>query len=146
MTKFNSKDDAGYELVLGELRRWVKGLQPTLDTAPTVRVKSQKGKPETRPQDRRDEKEAELLETLTSDYKSDKDSISARLPGTCEWFFKNHRFLEWRDSKHSRLLWVSAGPGYGKSVLSRSLIDERKVYTSAITSTVCYFFFKDGQE
>jgi hypothetical protein len=53
-------------------------------------------------------------------------------------------FLEWRDSKHSRLLWVSAGPGCGKSVLSRSLIDERRVCTNAMASTVCLFFFKDG--
>jgi len=43
------------------------------------------------------------------------------------------------DSKHSRLLWVSAGPGCGKSVLSRSLIDERRVCTNAMASTVCYF-------
>ena len=99
-----------------------------------------------RQQDRRDEKEAELLESLASDYKSDKDSVSERVPGTCEWFFKDDRFLKWRDSKHSRLLWVSAGPGCGKSVLSRSLIDERRVCTSAMTSTVCYFFFKDGQK
>jgi len=99
-----------------------------------------------RQQDRRDDKEAELLETLASDYKSDKDSISARVPGTCEWFFEDDRFLEWRDSKHSRLLWVSASPGCGKSVLSRSLIDERRVCTNAMASTVCYFFFKDGQE
>ena len=99
-----------------------------------------------RQQDRRDDQEAGLLETLASDYKSDKDSVSARVPGTCEWFFEDNRFLEWRDSKHSRLLWVSAGPGCGKSVLSRSLIDERRVCTSAMTSTVCYFFFKDGQE
>lgn len=28
MTKFKDRDDDGYELILGELRRWVKGLQP----------------------------------------------------------------------------------------------------------------------
>ncbi|KAA6412660.1 MAG: hypothetical protein FRX48_03652 [Lasallia pustulata] len=146
MTKFDNKDNAGYESVLGELRRWVKGLQPALGTAPTVRVKAQKGKPETRQQDRRDDKEAELLETLASDYKSDKDSISVRVPRTCEWFFEDDRFLEWRDSTYSRLLWVSAGPGCGKSVLSRALIDERRVCKNPMDSTVCYFFFKDGQE
>ncbi|MCJ1428331.1 hypothetical protein MMC29_006240, partial [Sticta canariensis] len=96
--------------------------------------------------ERRDDKEAELLQSLASDYKSDKDSISTRVPGTCEWFFKDQRFLDWRDSKTSRLLWVSAGPGCGKSVLSRSLIEERRVCTNALASTVCYFFFKDGQE
>ncbi|KAA6412091.1 MAG: hypothetical protein FRX48_04241 [Lasallia pustulata] len=129
MTKFDNKDNAGYESVLGELRRWVKGLQPA------------QGKP-----DRRDKEEAKLLETLASDYKSDKDSISVRVPGTCEWFFKDDRFLEWRDSTYSRLLWVPAGPGCGKSVLSRALIDERKVCKNSRVSTICYFFFKDGQE
>ena len=99
-----------------------------------------------RQQDRREDQEAELLETLASDYKSDKDSISARVPGTCEWFFEDERFLKWRDSKDSRLLWVSAGPGCGKSVLSRSLIDERRVCNNTMTSTVCYFFFKDGEK
>ncbi|SLM34046.1 Ankyrin repeat-containing domain, partial [Lasallia pustulata] len=146
MTKFDNKDNAGYESVLGELRRWAKGLQPALGTAPTVQVKAQKGNPETRPQDRRDDKEAELLETLASDYKSDKESISVRVPCTCEWFFEDDRFLEWRDSTYSRLLWVSAGPGCGKSVLSRALIDERRVCKNPRDSTVCYFFFKDGQE
>jgi len=97
-------------------------------------------------QDRRDDREAELLETLASDYKSDKDPISTRVPGTCEWFFEDDRFLKWRDSQDSRLLWVSAGPGCEKSVLSRALVDERRVCTNAMASTVCYFFFKDGQE
>ncbi|KAL9133666.1 MAG: hypothetical protein Q9175_005155 [Cornicularia normoerica] len=99
-----------------------------------------------RHQDRRDDQEAELLQALASDYKSDKDFVSTRIPGTCEWFFEDDRFLEWRDSNISRLLWVSAGPGCGKSVLARALIDERRVCTNTMTSTVCYFFFKDGQE
>ncbi|KAL9066656.1 MAG: hypothetical protein Q9161_007415 [Pseudevernia consocians] len=93
-----------------------------------------------------DEREAKLLETLASDYRSDKELVSARVPGTCEWFFEDDRFLEWRDSSKSRLLWVSAGPGCGKSVLARALIDERRVCKDTTASTVCYFFFKDGQE
>ena len=99
-----------------------------------------------RQHERQHDKEAELLETLASDYRSDKDSISRRVPGTCEWFTKDKRFLDWRNSKFSRLLWVSAGPGCGKSVLSRFLIDERKVCTNVMITTVCYFFFKDAQE
>ena len=97
-------------------------------------------------QHRQDENEAKLLRTLASDYKSDKDSIPTRVAGTCEWVFENKRFLEWRDSKKSSLLWIAAGPGCGKSVLSRCLIDENYLCTNVMTSTVCYFFFKDGQE
>lgn len=37
-------------------------------------------------------------------------------------------------------------PGCGKSVLARALIDEKKVCTETTASTICYFFFKDGQE
>lgn len=99
-----------------------------------------------RREERQDDKEAEVLATLVSDYKTDKDSISQRISGTCEWFFDDSRFLKWRDDKDSSLLWVSAGPGCGKSVLARSLIDEMRVCTTAMTSKICYFFFKNGQE
>ena len=99
-----------------------------------------------RQEDSRHKIAKELLETLASDYASDKDSVSTRVPGTCEWFSEDDRFLTWRESKISRLLWVSAGPGCGKSVLARALIDERRVCTNMLASTVCYFFFMDGHE
>lgn len=65
------------------------------------------------------------------------------MAGTCEWFFNDNRFRKWRDSDTSSLLWLSAGPKCGKSVLSRALIDERLLSTNVMTSTVCHFFFKD---
>ncbi|UKZ46399.1 hypothetical protein TrVGV298_000600 [Trichoderma virens] len=90
--------------------------------------------------------ERELLQTLASDYQGYKDFNPQKVKGTCEWFFADERFRNWRDSNASSLLWVSAGPGCGKSVLSRALIDERRLSTNVTTSTVCYFFFKDGDE
>ena len=69
-----------------------------------------------------DEKEKALLQDLASDYEGDKNFNPPRVIGTCEWFFKDDRFRKWRDSNTSSLLWVSAGPGCGKSVLSRALI------------------------
>ena len=94
-----------------------------------------------------DEKERALLETLSSPptYEDDKNLNRKRVDGTCEWVFTDERFRKWRDRKTSNFLWVSAGPGCGKSVLSRSLIDEGRLSTSVIASTVCYFFFKDGE-
>ncbi|KAL7937040.1 ankyrin repeat-containing domain protein [Trichoderma chlorosporum] len=93
-----------------------------------------------------DKNERELLQLLASDYQGYKDFNPKRVEGTCEWFFTDERFRNWRDSNASSLLWVSAGPGCGKSVLSRALIDERRLSTNVTTSTVCYFFFKDGDE
>ena len=95
---------------------------------------------------RQDDQEMRLLQTLTSDYRTDKDFISKRIDGTCEWLFNNEIFTEWRDCKMSNLLWVSSGPGCGKSVLSKALVDERFVTNSILCSTICYFFFKAGQQ
>jgi hypothetical protein len=113
-------------------------------------------------EDRRDEKETKLLQDLAvaaGDYKRDKNLNPHRVDGTCEWFLADERFCKWRDSKSPSLLWVSAGPGCGKSVLSKSLIDDGQLATCVTTitftsssidavtsreSTVCYFFFKDG--
>ncbi|GAP91555.2 putative ankyrin repeat-containing domain [Rosellinia necatrix] len=94
----------------------------------------------------KDQKERDLLQVLASEYEDHKNFNPQRVEGTCEWFFNDDRFLQWRDSRKSSLLWVSAGPGCGKSVLSRALIDEHRLSTNITTSTICYFFFKDGDE
>ena len=93
-----------------------------------------------------DQNERNLLQTLASDYEDDKNYNPLRVPGTCEWFFEGNDFRNWRDSDSSSLLWISAGPGCGKSVLSRTLIDENRLSTNITTSKICYFFFKDGDE
>lgn len=92
-----------------------------------------------------DERRNKLMHSLSTDYEEHKNFNPKRVPGTCEWFLHSGEFLEWRDATDSRILWVSAGPGCGKSVLSRCLIDERHVCPSARASTMCYFFFRDGQ-
>ena len=92
-----------------------------------------------------DERCNNLMHCLSTDYEEHKNFNPKRVPGTCEWFLHSKEFLEWRDTTASRILWVSAGPGCGKSVLSRCLIDERHVCPSARASPICYFFFRDGQ-
>ncbi|KAK8121512.1 hypothetical protein PG999_005632 [Apiospora kogelbergensis] len=94
--------------------------------------------------DRDDQRERELLANLAVDHEAYKNFNPPKVKGTCAWFLEDANFREWHDSTESSLLWVSAGPGCGKSVLSRSLIDDWQLSTSATTSAVCYFFFKDG--
>lgn len=90
----------------------------------------------------RDEKVKQLFKLLyTCPYKDRKDRNSERVPGTCEWFTSHPRFENWERSNHSSLLWVSADPGCGKSVLTKFLIDD--FLPSSDRRTVCYFFFKD---
>lgn len=76
---------------------------------------------------------------FASDYEVCKNFNPQRVKGTCEWFFRDERFRKWRESDFG-LLWVTAGPGCGKSVLARALIDERRLSPNIATSTVCYFF------
>ncbi|OJJ85924.1 uncharacterized protein ASPGLDRAFT_65124 [Aspergillus glaucus CBS 516.65] len=59
-----------------------------------------------------------------SSYEGQKDINPKRVPGTCQWVSQNPQYIRWWDSCSNDLLWVSADPGCGKSVLARSLIDE----------------------
>jgi ankyrin repeat domain-containing protein 50 len=86
-----------------------------------------------------DQQEGNLLGDLASEYEDYKDSSNPRrVAGTCEWFLNDDRFRKWRESSTSSILWVSAGPGCGKSVLSRALVDEHLLSTNVTTSTVIF--------
>ncbi|KAK3984418.1 hypothetical protein QBC44DRAFT_301381 [Cladorrhinum sp. PSN332] len=85
-----------------------------------------------------------LASLYTSPYRDRKDVNPDRVPGTCDWFVSHDRFLDWRECESSRMLWVSADPGCGKSVLAKYLVDFALPTTES--RTVCYFFFKDGFE
>lgn len=80
----------------------------------------------------------------TSFYEQFKNNNPDRVPNTCRWVLENVKYTQWWQGKENGLLWISADPGCGKSVLARSLIDNELQSTS--THTICYFFFKDNEE
>jgi len=80
----------------------------------------------------------------TRPYEKYKNRNPLRVDGTCHWVLTHPQFQQWRQSKHDNILWVSADPGCGKSVLARSLID-CDLQDDGQT-TLCYFFFKDNEE
>ena len=93
--------------------------------------------------------EIECMRRLySSDYTRHKNRIPSRTKGSCEWFLTHPRYLDWKRPYRSTMLWVSAGPGCGKSVLGSFLIDELKDVESQATfaATVCYFFFRDDND
>ena len=93
-----------------------------------------------------DRREERLLQSLSARYEEQKNINPKRANRTCEWFLRSTEFQDWSTAKRSCLLWLSAGPGCGKSVLSKCLVDEDMIGRSLSTSVVCYFFFKDGQK
>lgn len=94
---------------------------------------------------RLNDEERECIQVLrTSEYEQFKDRNPNRLEGTCQWVLRHENFQNWKNADTSSLLWISADPGSGKSVLSKSLIDKELKSTDA--QTTCYFFFKDDHE
>ncbi|PVH98092.1 hypothetical protein DM02DRAFT_683272 [Periconia macrospinosa] len=80
----------------------------------------------------------------TTDYERHKNVNSKREPETCLWFLEHEIFDKWYWDKGKDLLWVSADPGCGKSVLSRAIIDEE--LADAGPDSICYFFSEYNQE
>ncbi|KIM99288.1 hypothetical protein OIDMADRAFT_126768, partial [Oidiodendron maius Zn] len=80
----------------------------------------------------------------TTDYERHKARNRNRVDGTCQWFLNHEQYALWRNAHESRLLWVSANPGCGKSVLAKHLVDN-ELQASTARST-CYFFFKEDNE
>ncbi|KAL5330896.1 hypothetical protein ACEPPN_000421 [Leptodophora sp. 'Broadleaf-Isolate-01'] len=96
---------------------------------------------------RRSEEQEKCLQAFrTTDYETQKNLNPEREAGTCLWCLEDERFRNWRDKSTSCLLWVTADPGCGKSVLSRALVDERLLDSAPNDTTICYFFFKDTSE
>jgi ankyrin repeat protein len=90
----------------------------------------------------RDSKVSQFIKMLyTCPYRDRKDRVDNRIPGTCEWFTNHPHFQNWNHDNTSSLLWVSADPGCGKSVLAKYLVDE--VLPSTGKRKICYFFFRD---
>jgi len=79
------------------------------------------------------------------DYESQKNQNSTRVPDTCLWTLQNPKYLEWRDNDAKMLLWISADPGCGNSVLARCIIDEDlpSAFQNDSSKRVLYYFFKD---
>ncbi|KAJ5653773.1 hypothetical protein N7490_000776 [Penicillium lividum] len=94
---------------------------------------------------KRDENLKAFFQLLyTCPYRDRKDRNRTRVAETCEWFTCHPRFQKWNESAESSLLWVSADPGCGKSVLAKYLVDE--VLPKPRRRTICYFFFKDDYD
>ncbi|KAK5993626.1 Vegetative incompatibility HET-E-1-like protein [Cladobotryum mycophilum] len=93
-----------------------------------------------------DAMESALLRDLSSDYEHYKNINPLRVQGTCEWLFNDANFRKWRASTESSILWVSAGPGCGKSVLTRCLtgVEGQMDSASGLTGILHQLFVQDS--
>lgn len=87
-----------------------------------------------------------LQALYTSNYEAHRFRNSSREPETCEWVHADDHFQEWQSKRKSSLLWISADPGCGKSVLSSYLYDYLRSPSNNHSGIVCQFFFKSDNE
>ena len=70
-----------------------------------------------------------------------------RHPNTCEWILRHPKFLNWSKipaNKGSKL-WINAGPGTGKTVLTSFIIDHfLGSETRYERPTLLYFYFRES--
>ena len=90
---------------------------------------------------RNDEESIFFQALFNSDYQQQKARTPDKVPGTCQRLFQNVRYKRWIEDSCSGLLWVTADPGCGKSVLSKSLIEHEDRKRSVGASAIRYFFF-----
>lgn len=88
----------------------------------------------------REDNKACLNALRTTVYEDGKSLNPDRLPGTCQWVLEHPKYHSWLEGKSSNVLWISADPGHGKSVLLKSLVDWE--LRSTASATTCYFFFR----
>jgi hypothetical protein len=78
-----------------------------------------------------------------------------RVAGTCEWITHNKSYRAWlngggdgngRNNDNTRLLWISGGPGKGKTMLSVFLTEELEKHTASIDNAELAFFFCSAQD
>lgn len=84
---------------------------------------------------------------LNSAYEDHLSQVDNPVPQTCKWILKHKQFQWWASSRSSALLWISANPGCGKSVMAKFLITHlQSVIRSKQSTNISYFFFKEGLE
>ena len=92
-----------------------------------------------------EEKQKKMIQTFrNSQYESHKERNPDLVQGTCQWVLQHNLYNNWRNTSFSSLLWISADPGCGKSVLSKFLVNAE--LKASETRKTCYFFFKDDND
>ncbi|RYP47535.1 hypothetical protein DL768_006412 [Monosporascus sp. mg162] len=90
------------------------------------------------------EKDQQCLKDLRlTDPRDDKTRIEQTKGGllrdSYRWILDNPDFRKWRDNEQSRLLWIKADPGKGKTMLLCGIIDE--LQKSTVDMGLVSFFF-----
>jgi len=92
-------------------------------------------------------REAKTIGHMLGVYSAPEDDLNSFrrwwMPGTCDWLLQEPAIRSWLEvSQESRILWLSAPPGTGKSILATHVI--KNLLDSGLWCQ--YYFFKFGDQ
>lgn len=75
-------------------------------------------------------------------------AFALRYPGTNLWLAPREEFTTWKDGAQNSLLWILGGPGYGKTVLTTTILDDldHRDDFQHKDSLLTYFFWDDKDD
>ncbi|MCJ1431037.1 hypothetical protein MMC27_000387 [Xylographa pallens] len=84
-----------------------------------------------------------------TDPKDDREKLvnmkGSRVDGTCEWIKSNKQYQSWLHSR-SQLLWLSGGPGKGKTMISIFLAEELEQIMQHTQGMLVLQYFCDNKD
>jgi ankyrin repeat domain-containing protein 50 len=63
-----------------------------------------------------------------------------RVDGTCEWVTKHHHYQEWLADTTQPLLWISGGPGKGKTMFAIYITEVLQPLVDVGGNVLLYYF------
>lgn len=81
-----------------------------------------------------------------NDFIEHEAVCSQRHENTCQWVLEHRLFATWLavPPKQHTILWITGGPGAGKSTLTSFIVDHLRtnIHPSPLTPRVAFFYFK----
>ncbi|OAP56539.1 hypothetical protein AYL99_09718 [Fonsecaea erecta] len=84
--------------------------------------------------------DALLLTRPEVDRKSLVALKGRRVDGTCEWLIQHPHYQEWLADANHPLLWISGGPGKGKTMLAIYITEVLQPVVDAANNILLYYF------
>ena len=87
------------------------------------------------------------LSNPQDDLAAIRSAKGERVPGTCEWILTQDRYTAFLVEGGPRILWLSGGPGIGKTMISSFLVEElARLAERSSQMTLAYYFCDDKDE
>ncbi|PMD29581.1 hypothetical protein L207DRAFT_445284, partial [Hyaloscypha variabilis F] len=87
-----------------------------------------------------------LLTNPPDDLARIRKAKGKRVEGTCEWLLVHREYASWLVQENQQLLWLSGGPGIGKTMISIFLVEELSKMIEQSPRVILAYYFCDGKD